>query len=240
MPTLFYLELRKLKGSLIWPLVLAAPVLVNIFVFMLVQRMPAMPWIDAVGQGIGLWSFFVMPMTIIALSILLSGVEHGPRAWDHILALPVMRWKIYAAKAAVMMVLIALMSAMLLLEIRLVGLAVEALVPAKAFEGPFPWRKGAELSAMTWAASLFMGMVQLWVAIRFRSFVAPMALGLAGTFTTVVASGLSETIYVPWAMPVSIIASKGPEAASMAFQIGVWGGVATLLLMLVDLSRKEA
>jgi len=240
MLTLIHVELRKLKGSLIWPLVGVAPLLVSVFVYLLADRMKVMPWSDAVAQGVGLWSFFIMPMTIVALSILLSGVEHGPRAWDHILALPVERWRIYLAKAAVMMLLIGCMSAMLLVELRVVGLAVGAFMPAKAFLGPFPWGKALALSAMTWGASLFMGMVQLWVAIRFRSFVAPMALGLAGTFTTVVGSGMGETIYVPWAMPVSIIAAHGEAAQQLAFQIGLWGGVATLLLMLVDLSRKEA
>ena len=240
MATLIYLELRKLKGSLIWPLVLIAPVLVNLFLYMLALRMKAMPWGDAIGQGVGLWSFFIMPMTIVALSILLSGVEHGPRAWDHILALPVRRWKIYAAKAAVMMLLIGLMSAMLLVEIRAVGWLLAKLEPAKAFTGALPWDKAVGLSLKTWAASLFMGMVQLWVAIRFRSFVAPMALGLSGTFATVLGSGLGETIYVPWAMPVSIIAAHGEAAQQLAFNIGLWGGVATLGVMLIDLSRREA
>jgi len=240
MLTLIYLELRKLKGSLIWPLVLAAPVLVNIFVYMLATRMPPLPWTDAVAQGIGLWCFFIMPMTIVALSILLSGVEHGPRAWDHILALPVRRWRIFMAKAAVMMLLIGLMGLMLLVELEATGMAVAAFVPEKAFIGDFPWIRGLTLTAQTWAASLFMGMVQLWIAIRFRSFVAPMAVGLAGTFVTVVGSGLSETIYVPWAMPVAIIASKTVEDSALALQVGLWGGVAALLLMLVDLSRKEA
>jgi hypothetical protein len=239
MATLIFLELRKLKGSLIWPLVLAAPVLVSVFVYALAMRMHVMPWTDAVAQGVGLWSFFIMPMTIIALSILLSGVEHGPRAWDHILALPVQRWRIYAAKAAVMMLLVGIMSVMLMFEIRLVGMAVAAFEPAKAFTGPFPWLRAVQVSAATWSASLFMGMLQLWIAIRFRSFVAPMAVGLAGTFTAVVGSGLGETIYVPWAMPVAIIAAHGHEG-EVAFQIGLWGGVATLLAMLFDLSRREA
>lgn len=239
MPTLIFLELRKLKGSLIWPLVFVAPLLVSVFVYLLAERMKVMPWTDAVAQGVGLWSFFIMPMTIIALSILLSGVEHGPRAWDHILALPVQRWRIYAAKAVVMMLLVGAMSAMLMVEIRVVGMAVAAFEPAKAFTGEFPWLRAAQVSAATWGASLFMGMVQLWIAIRFRSFVAPMAVGLAGTFATVVGSGMGETIYVPWAMPVSIIAAHGQDAVT-AFHVGLWGGVATLLLMLVDLSRKEA
>jgi len=180
MLTLLHLELRKLKGSLIWPLVLAAPVLVNIFVYMLVLRMQPMPWTDGVAQGVALWCFFIMPMTIVALSILLSGVEHGPRAWDHILALPVRRWRIFAAKAAVMMLLIGLMGVMLLIELRVTGMAVAAFAPDKAFVGEFPWLQGLKLTAQTWAASLCMGIIQLWVAIRFRSFVAPCRWGWRG------------------------------------------------------------
>jgi ABC-2 type transport system permease protein len=239
MLTLLFVELRKLKGSLVLLLCLVAPLIVSLFLLAMATRQPVMPWADAVANGTGLWSFFMLPMTIIALSILLAGVEHGPRAWDHILALPTPRWRIFAAKAAVMMLLVAIMSAMLLVEIRLVGMLLPKLAPAKAFTGAFPWRVGIVLvSAMT-AASLFMGMIQLWTAIRFRTFVAPMGLGLAGTFIAVAAAGAKESIFLPWSMPVAILANQGARS-ELAFQIGVIGGLVTLGLMLVDLSRREA
>lgn len=237
--TLLFVELRKLKGSLILLLCLVAPLIVALFLLAMATRQPVMPWADAMANGTGLWSFFMLPMTVIALSILLAGVEHGPRAWDHILALPVPRWRIFAAKAAVMMLLIGAMSVMMLVEIRVVGMLLPQLAPAKAFTGEFPWRIGFELIGAMWAASLFMGMIQLWTAIRFRSFVAPMGLGLAGTFIAVAASGAKESIFVPWAMPVAILANQGARS-ELAFQIGLIGGLCVLLLMLVDLSRKEA
>lgn len=237
--TLLFVELRKLKGSLVLLLCAVAPLIVAVFLLAMATRMPVMGWNEALANGAGLWSFFMLPMTVIALSILLAGVEHGPRAWDHILALPVPRWRIYAAKAAVMMLLIGAMSAMLLVEVRAAGWLLAKVAPAKAFTGDFPWRVGLELMGAMWAASLFMGMLQLWTAIRFRSFVAPMGLGLAGTFIAVAASGTKEAIFLPWSMPVAILANQGARS-ELAFQIGVAGGTCALLLMLLDLSRKEA
>lgn len=239
MLTLLFVELRKLKGSLVVILCLAAPTVVAAFLGLMALRMAPMSWNEAVSNATGLWAFFMLPMTITALSILLAQVEHGPRAWDHILALPIPRWRLFAAKAVVMMLLVGLMSLLLLAETRLVGLAVAKVAPAKAYAGAFPWRLSLEVLASMWGASLFMGMLQLWTAIRFRSFVAPMALGLGGTFVAVAASGAKEAIFVPWAMPVAILANQGARSV-LAFELGVIGGIVTLLLMLLHLSRREA
>ncbi len=239
MLTLLFVELRKLKGSLVVILCLAAPTVVTAFLAMMALRMAPMSWNEAVSNATGLWAFFMMPMTITALSILLAQVEHGPRAWDHILALPIPRWRLFAAKAVVMMLLVGLMSLLLLAETRLVGVLVGKIAPAKAYAGAFPWRPTLEVLGSMWGASWFMGMLQLWTAIRFRSFVAPMALGLSGTFVAVAASGAKEAIFVPWAMPVAILANQGARSL-LAFELGVIGGIVTLLLMLLHLSRREA
>ncbi len=239
MLTLLFVELRKLKGSLVVILCLAAPTVVTAFLGLMALRMAPMSWTEAVSNATGLWAFFMLPMTITALSILLAQVEHGPRAWDHILALPIPRWRLFAAKAVVMMLLVGLMSLLLLVETRLVGVLVAKIAPAKAFAGAFPWRQTLEVLGAMWGAAWFMGMLQLWTAIRFRSFVAPMALGLGGTFVAVAASGAKEAIFVPWAMPVAILANQGARSL-LAFELGVAGGIVTLLLMLLHLSRREA
>lgn len=239
MLTLLFVELRKLKGSLVVILCLAAPTVVTAFLGLMALRMAPMSWAEAVSNATGLWAFFMLPMTITALSILLAQVEHGPRAWDHILALPIPRWRLFAAKAVVMMLLVGLMSLLLLAETRLVGVLVARIAPAKAYAGVFPWRQTLEVLGAMWGAAWFMGMLQLWTAIRFRSFVAPMALGLGGTFVAVAASGAKEAIFVPWAMPVAILANQGARSL-LAFELGVIGGIVTLLLMLLHLSRREA
>jgi hypothetical protein len=239
MLTTLFVEARKLKGSLVLLLTLVAPTLVSILLGVILLRLKPISWTDNLTGATGLWAYFVMPMTITALCILVAQVEHGPRAWDHLLALPIPRWRLFLAKGIVVMGLIAVMSALLAAEIRLVGWLVETFAPGKAPHGAFSWPLLGRLLASMWGASLFMAMIELWVALRFRSFIAPMAVGLGGTFFAVAAFGARETVFVPWVMPVSIIAGDAARHA-LALELGVGGGILTLLAMMASLSRREA
>ncbi|HVV33577.1 MAG TPA: ABC transporter permease [Vitreimonas sp.] len=239
MLTWLSIEARKLKGTLVLLLCGVAPTLVTILVTLISLRRPGMDWHTVLTGSTGLWSFFVLPMTITALSALLAHIEHGPRAWDHLFALPISRWRLFAAKAIVLMALVGGMSLMLALELRVAGGVLQVFGPAAAPRGPFPWREAATLLGEMWAASLCMGMIQLWVALRFRSFVAPLTTGLCGTFVAVAAFNATEAMYVPWAMPVSIVGADGVHAMP-ALQMGVAGGLITFALMVIHLSQREA
>jgi ABC-2 type transport system permease protein len=232
-------EALKLKGTLVLLLCLVAPTLVSVLVTLIALRRPSMDWEFVFTGSTGLWSFFVLPMTITALSALLAQIEHGPRAWDHVLALPVQRWQLFSAKAIVLMGLVALMSALMAVELRIAGWALQTLTPTTAPHGAFPWPLATKLLAQMWAASLFMGMIQLWIALRFRSFIAPLTVGLGGTFIAVAAFNAKEAMFVPWAMPVSIVGAHGVNAIP-ALQMGVAGGLITFALMVIHLSRREA
>lgn len=239
MLTTLYVEARKLKGSLVVALSLIAPTLVAVLLGVILLRLKVQGWEPNITGATGLWAYFVMPMTVTALCILVAQIEHGPRAWDHLLALPVPRWRLFAAKGIVVMALLAGMSVLLALEIRFTGWLIETLVPAKAPTGGFSWPLTIKTLSAMWGASLFMAMIELWVALRFRNFVAPMAVGLSGTFFAVAAFGAPETTFVPWVMPVSVIAGDHARHV-LAVTLGVGGGLATLLLMMFSLSRREA
>lgn len=233
-----YIEARKLKGSLAATLCVSAPVMVALLLILILMKHKPMRWDECLRGAIGLWSFFVLPMTVTALTTLLAQIEHGPRAWDHILSLPVARWRLFTAKAVVTMTLIGLMSVVMLFGIRLSGWIIGEVMPAKLPAGPFPWSAGARLLGFIWAASFCMSMIQLWVALRFRSFVAPITLGIAGTFVAVMASDAKEGVYFPWLMPLNILVTDGGPA-SPALIYGVVGGAVVLMLMLAHLSRRE-
>jgi len=231
-------EFRKLKGSLIWLLAGVAPSLA-VLATLIALRRPSMEWEFLFTGSTGLWSFFVLPMTVTALSALMANIEHGPRAWDHMFALPIHRWRLFAAKAVILMAVIGVMSALLAIELRIAGALIAAVDPAKAPNGPFLWDLATSLLTEMWATSFFMAMIQLWVALRFRSFVAPLTVGLGGTFIAVAAFNAPEAMFVPWAMPVSIVGYDGINALP-ALQLGVAGGVLTLIAMIVHMSRREA
>jgi ABC-2 type transport system permease protein len=238
MITSLLVEVRKLKGSLALTLALIAPTLVAAFLGLLCLRHRVMPWTEAMEGTTGLWSFFVLPMTITALATLVAQIEHGPRAWDHMLALPIPRWRLFAAKSIVVFTIVGLMSVVLGLEIRLVDWLLHTFAPNCAPTGPFPWSYAARMLGGMWAASLCLTMVQLWVSLRFSSFVPGLTLGIAGTFIAVMANALPEGVYVPWMMPLNIL-SVYPDRVTAAFWFGTVGGLVTLLAMMLHLGRRE-
>ena len=89
------------------------------------------------------------------------------------------------------------------------------------------------------AAAGLVCMLQLWVALRFRSFVPPLVFGIAGTFVAVAATSARQGLYFPWLMAVNVLASE-PERQLFAVMLGGLGGLAALSAMLVHLNLREA
>ena len=235
----FVTEFLKLRRSLALLLCLAAPSMVAVLAtVMLMDREQASNWAAFTMNMAAMWSFFMLPMSVTALTVLVAQLEHGPRFWNHLLALPVARWRIFAAKAAMLVLLVALMSVLLVALMPVAGFVAETLASGTQLKGSFDPRSAASLVATMFAGSILLIAIQLWAALRFRSFVPPLVVGIGGTFVAVAATGSRQGAFFPWLIPTNALASD-PARADMAISIGLWGGVALLALMLVDLSRKE-
>lgn len=230
--TLLRLEFLKLRGTLALAVCLLAPLLVALFAVAIALHQGELQWRMLGLNALGLWTYFVLPMTVAALAALVAQIEHGPRAWDHLFALPVPRGQIIVAKAAVLMILIAAMSLALLLLVVLLG----ALAGLDALS--FPWSGFGGLAVMTWAASGLMGVLQLWVALAVRSFVAPVGLGLAGTFAVVAAMGGPLSAVLPWGMPLATLPVQGASPLP-ALVAGLLGGALLLPIAVLHLSRRD-
>ncbi len=102
-------EVRKLNRSLAALLAVAAPALIAVFGFFMVLRADkASAWDLWMMNAAGVWAFFMMPMSVTALAALVAHMEHGPRSWDHLRALPLPRWRLYAAKTVCVLIVVAL------------------------------------------------------------------------------------------------------------------------------------
>lgn len=233
-------EVTKLRRSLALLLCIAAPSMVALLsAVMLMERKKAAEWSMFAAESAALWSFFMLPMTVTALTVLVAQVDHGPKAWNHLLALPVARWRFYAAKALVVIGLVAAMSAALLLMLPLAGAAAELLASGQQLKGSYGWTDTATLLGTMFKGSLLLIAIQLWVALRFRSFVPPLVVGIGGTFVAVAATASKQGAFFPWLIPTNALATD-PERAATAIQIGLYGGLLVASLMLVDLARREA
>lgn len=80
--------------------------------------------------------------------------------------------------------------------------------------------------------------MQLWLALRYASFVPALALGIAGTFFSVVATSAKAGVAMPWQMPVNQLASN-PARADLALALAFIGGLACFALMLWRMGRQE-
>lgn len=238
--TMLSIEFFKLRRSLVFLLALIAPFLIAVFVFFNQLRLKQQMPIDMAAQSAaGIWAFFMLPMTVTALGVLIAQMEHTHRTWDTLRALPSPRWHVPAAKAAAIATIVAMMTALALLWTLCAVWTAGAIKPGAASTlVPDFWQLLA-LFARIYIASLLMTAIQLWVSLRYTSFVPAMATGIGGTFFAVVATSAKAGMFMPWQMPVNQLASN-PERAALTLVMGGVGGIACMTLMCLHLSARDS
>lgn len=237
--TALAVEAHKLRRSLALLLAAIAPLLIAAFIFFNLLRLKqAMPWAMALQSSTAIWAFFMLPMSVTALTALVAHAEHGPRSWDHLRALPLPRWHLYAAKAVCVLGVVAAMSLWLailtLLAVDLVG----TIKPAVAATGPLDTLAYLQMLGRVFLSAWLLVAVQLWIALRCASFVPALAVGIGGTFFAVVATSAKIGVVLPWQIPVNQLASD-PARAQFALLLGMIGGCIALTAMLLHLGRRE-
>lgn len=232
-------ELRKLNRSLAAVLAVAAPSLIAIFGFFMVLRgRGPQPWEMWMVSAIGIWAYFMLPMSVTALTALVAHMEHGPKSWDHLRSLPMPRWRLYAAKAVMVLGVVAVMS---LLTLALVWGAVTlaaAIKPELTPTGPFEPARYATTMGKVFLSAILMIAIQLWIALRFASFVPALVVGIGGTFFSVVATSAKQGVFFPWQMPVNMLATEAWRV-NTALGLGCGLGLIVLALATAHLSRRE-
>jgi ABC-2 type transport system permease protein len=230
-------ELLKLKRSLALLLCVAAPCCVVILnaLIALDRKGPVQLPMFGIGAA-AFWAFAMLPLAVTALSVLMAQMEHGPRTWDHMLTMPGARTRIFLAKALTMLGLVTAMSLLLFVSVLASGWMVSKL---HAVDGAFdPLTLAFTLAKMNAAAALVC-MLQLWVALRFRSFVPPLVFGIGGTFVAVAATSARQGAYFPWLMAVNVLSTE-PARQQLAMTLGALGGLVALVAMLAHMRLREA
>ena len=237
--TALAVEAYKLRRSLALLLAAVAPLLIAVFLFFNMLRLEkANPREMSLHSSAGIWAFFMLPMSVTALTALVAHTEHGPRAWDHLRALPLPRWHFYAAKAVCVLGVVAAMSLLLALYTTLVVELAGWLKPAVAATGAPDIVGYLVLLGRIFLAAWLLVAVQLWIALRYASFVPALAVGIGGTFFAVVATSAKIGAFLPWQIPVNQLASD-PARAQLALTLGCIGGCVMFAVMLWQLSRRE-
>lgn len=261
-------ELIKLKRSKIMIVTLAGPGLVALLFFALQASGASLQaWPFYFFAGFTAWATFMLPLTATIIATLVAQLEHGPKTWAHLLALPVPKWRVFGAKTVVTLGLIAFMSLLtgallwfggwlagqlnpenkLIDPAPLIGLAETMMTDEdEMFGGDMDmmllaknWKWAvAERLAYIYLSAFLLIAVQLWAAFKFRNFLIPMALGVGGGFIAIFAQTSQYGIYFPWLMPFNTLGFM-PEKVNMALSLGLVGGLGAMLLMLIDMSRMQ-
>ncbi len=200
-------EHAKLKRTLGPALAIAAPacaVLLSLFVLANLDALAAskgMPrWQAYLDTLLRIWASFLLPIMATLQAVLIAQLEHANRQWKYLLALPVSRTGLYAAKSVNLFGLLLLAHVVLglfaLAACVAFGLVPGVLGEAAAF-------LGRQLGA-TFAAALVLASVQLLVSIRLESFVGAIGVGLVATLVALLGAGTMGQAagYFPWSMPI--------------------------------------
>lgn len=232
-------EFAKLRRSLVLLLAIAAPLCVTAFAALALATRPAgVRWERFLDEGLAMWSFFMLPMSVTALTMLLAQIEHGPRMWNHLLVLPVRRAHLILGKAVVAFLLLLAMQVMVYIGLYAAGFTVDLALAGTQVAGDRQLDEMAiGLGAMAIGA-VPMLLIQLWIALWSRSFVLPLVVGIIGTFFALVITASGVDVYIPWLL--QIYATMWPRPSGViGVGVGVAGGALVLAVMTISLGRRE-
>ncbi|MEO0613618.1 MAG: ABC transporter permease [Pseudomonadota bacterium] len=230
-------ELAKLRGSLALVLLLVAPGLLGVLALLSMIAATEIPsWASILGNFVyPLWTLFLLPMAAATFATLVAQIEYKTDGWTHLLALPVPHWQIFLVKSIIVVAGIALMNVLVAVA-SLMGSALGGLVVGTMPLGPLPFTAIVRIAATVTGACLLLAAIQFWAALRFRNFVVPLALGIAGTLVTlaVMISQTSLADWFPWVLPYKAMLSTDKMPYLLFSGLG---SLAVFSLLIIDVRR---
>jgi hypothetical protein len=238
-------ELLKLKRTLALRLAVGAPLAVVMLTFVITsQRRGGAeagfdPLLGFAQLNLTTWTIIVLPQYAALAATLVAGIEHQHDNWKHLLALPVSRGAIFAAKW------LALAGLLLVSTVALPVMIVAAAWTLRAIQ---PALGGASIPAVlvtvrslqVFCAAGLLASIQMWVSLRWRSQIVGLALGIIAIMVLlggVARAGLGTiVVYLyPWALPPTamarmwevhadrlLVAAWGLAAGSIVAALGCW------------------
>jgi len=231
-------EFRKLRGSLVLLLITLPPLLPGLLIALAIASNEGSPqWAQMLDRlTLPLWAMFLNPTLIATLATLMGDIEYRNHGWDFTLTQPHSRVSIFLAKLMVIVPLHAIMIAIA------VGFAIAMGGAVGSITGNYPTgdlalNEYAMFVVRMTAGSFGILALQFWVALRWRNFLLPLSLGIAGTLVAlaVLLTGTRDADWFPWV--VALRSALGETTAQFAWT-GLAMGVGFCALMLLDLQRR--
>jgi len=242
--TVFLVELLKLRRTLALAACFLAPAVVVTFQVALWLRQKeglgadVEPWLAYLTNALSMWGVFMLPLTTALVVGLVHHAEHANQGWLRLALLPVPRWSVPAAKAAVSAALLLLSTAVLLAGCLGGTLLADLLHPRIEIEVAPPLATMLLRTARVFAAGLPVLAIQVAVSLRWSSMVVPLGTGIGGTFLALFASSWKLGPYYPWLMPLHAIHGTD-EVVSRTPLLGAALGLALLGATVFVAARKD-
>jgi len=226
LPSAWVAEAMKLRGTLALALAVFAPVLV-VALFcaqMLLAPSPSVPpaggeqaWLALIRGMLALWCFLMLPLYVTLQAALLANMEHANQQWKHLLALPVPRHQHFLAKGWALGLLSCLSAATLYVGVLLAGYVLAWIKPSLGIGGPPPWQALLGSIVAATAASALMAVLQMFIALRARSFTVAVGTGMAACVAGFLI-GQSDRFgpLYPWTMPLHTVVQGGAQQWPLA------------------------
>ena len=128
------------------------------------------------GNGQQVFNFIFLPLFIILISTLLVQIEYRNNTWKQVLTSPQKMSNVFLSKFIILHLFIIIFIATFLTLV-LGGSYIINLLQPDLFEGEFNLQK---ILLGNWKAyiSIFgISAIQFWLALRFKNFIAPLAIG---------------------------------------------------------------
>jgi hypothetical protein len=175
----FRAELIKVKRTAALKLCIVASALLPLLLFLeFFEETPkakGVAWNSFFDEGRQGLNFAFLPLYIILVSTLLLQVEYRDRTWKQVLTSPQKLSNIFFAKFALLQLLIILFLISYNVWQAITGAAIENLYP-DLFTG-FNLRQLIIPNAQSYFLVFGISAIQFWLALRFKNFIAPVAIG---------------------------------------------------------------
>lgn len=168
------------------------------------------PWVIHFKFGWQAMNAFIFPMYVILICTLIPQIEFKNNTWKQVFASPQSTANIYFSKFVTIHMMIFFFYLLFNMFMIMSGVLANLLNDQfNFFDHAIDWQSLIKLNFKTYVSVLGISAIQYWLSLRFKSFLAPVGIGLALLVLAFIALNYNwEHIYkLPFAHPILTLMS---------------------------------
>jgi len=235
----------KLKRTLALRLAICGPMIIVLLVFgMYAERGEKIggtnPLTGFAQLILTIWTIIMFPLYAALVAALIAAIEHQSENWKHLLALPVDRVTIFAAKWITGAGLLLFSSLVLSAGVSVAAEILRLMKPAWS-SSPLPFAMIFRSALLSFCAAGFLFSIQMWISLRWRNFLPGLVVAVIALVLMFIAIPRGVAFFgslFPWSLPAMAMAPHNPYRL-IAVGLGLLGGAVVGAIGCWDLSRRE-